>query len=294
MKFNKIFILVFFLLICCKNKEKDTVDLIINKEIKESNNFDSILKCGYFSDNGSYFVTADKGCIYNEESDNVFGNLIIYLIANDNKKHSEDYVNKLKTSTLKEEFSIYIYVIPKEYLVDTPEGLYQKEKYIEKLYTFNKDTKKWEIIDLIEINNIEENLKEQNWRENFINNCIDKNAVLGSIEKSNDFELNGNYFIKSKVLSIETGSPIEVSFSFYFERKLATLSIRSDNSLEVYCEGTYSIDYNKNNVKLEYTGEGICTSDKNESTFLIKKENNQYLIKSKRFENEDWQILNEE
>ncbi|MBZ4044409.1 hypothetical protein K8B81_18730 [Flavobacterium hibisci] len=115
-----------------------------------------------------------------------------------------------------------------------------------------------------------------------------------SILKQNNesIDLKGDYSIKTKVESVKTGEPIEITFYFSFESAEAILSIGTNNSLEAYCEGTYSITQNKGILKLIYNGESTCTSDVEESSFLIKKENNQYYIKSKRFIDFEWHLLN--
>lgn len=122
--------------------------------------------------------------------------------------------------------------------------------------------------------------------------ALAKTDNLTTKEINQNVDLKGNYSIKTKVESVETGEPIEITFYFSFESPQAILSIGTNNSLEAYCEGTYSITQNKGVSKLIYTDEGICTSDLEESSFLIKKENNQYYIKSKRFIDFEWHLLN--
>ncbi|OXA99108.1 hypothetical protein B0A81_21475 [Flavobacterium plurextorum] len=93
--------------------------------------------------------------------------------------------------------------------------------------------------------------------------------------------MKGSYFIKTKVVSVETGDPIEINFYFEFQTSDVILSIGTKNSLEGYCEGSYAIVKDKEGLKLKYTGDGTCTSDEEESSFLIKKENDQYYKKVK-------------
>lgn len=102
----------------------------------------------------------------------------------------------------------------------------------------------------------------------------------------------GSYFINAKVSSITTGETISIGFNLYVENdKKATLRLSTDASSEAYCEGDYKLSSESNLIKLQYTGEGICTDDNEESNIYIKKEREQYYIKSKRFENQDWQEL---
>jgi hypothetical protein len=122
--------------------------------------------------------------------------------------------------------------------------------------------------------------------------ALAKTDNLTTKEINQNIDLKGNYFIKTKVSSVETGEPIEITFYFSFETSQAILSIGTNNSLEAYCEGTYTITQNKGVSKLIYNGEGTCTSDLEESSFLIKKEKNQYYIKSKRFIDFEWYLLN--
>jgi len=131
------FIIFFTTTSCKKNNKTKKSNTNTTHNLKENikpYNFDLILKCGYYSYNDNFFVTADHGCIYKQDEKNNFGNIVIYLIAKEIKsvplnkiEGYEQYVNNLEINQLKKEFDIYIYLISKEYLIKTPEGYYQKK-----------------------------------------------------------------------------------------------------------------------------------------------------------------------
>ena len=142
----------------------------------------------------------------------------------------------------------------------------------------------WKHITTLNINS-EKDSQNKNWKEKL----LDKSKQAS---KSKKIDLKGDYFINANVTSVETGDVMKISFYFNFNGSEAILSIGTNNSLEAYCEGNYNIIQDNNIAKLKYVGEGICTSNESESSFLLKQEKNQYFIKSKRFYNDEWQILN--
>ncbi|WP_310555765.1 hypothetical protein [Flavobacterium sp.] len=264
---------------------------VLNSDTAYSDeSLDALLKCGEYSLMDDYFTVPDNGCIYAPSTINKLGNVEVYLIPKTNLNDAIDVekeeakINIMNIADLKKNYNIYILVIDKKYLthnqnMDIP--YYPSLPYEQIVFKYENGI--WEKTNIL-------NLKEGNDSE--YNNWKKKNLVKSQFVGDNkSLELKGDYFIKTKVSSVETGDPIDVKFYFNFETSTATLSIGSDNSLEAYCEGTYSINKNNDNLKLEYTDEGTCPSDKDESSFLIKEENNQYYIKSKRFYDFDWKIL---
>ncbi|MCT2562948.1 hypothetical protein [Chryseobacterium herbae] len=157
-----------------KKIESSTSQNTIGKNTKVS--FDHLLKCSDYSYGEKYFLTADYGCIYNPKEKNTFGNLIIYLLPKKklNLKDSEidkevDRINHLNIEKFKENFEIYVYLIPKEFLNYNATGdpvYYQNKIYKEKLFTYKGN--QWELIDSMSIKNSSESQKEQEWREAFI------------------------------------------------------------------------------------------------------------------------------
>lgn len=105
----------------------------------------------------------------------------------------------------------------------------------------------------------------------------------------------GNYTLTTKIEEIGSGNSISLKFDFYFRRDKAFLRIDTDNSLEAYCEGPYSVKNNKNKLwVLKYTGEGICSDDSRINTIYVKKVNQFFYIKSGRFESNQWLKLKKE
>lgn len=298
MKAIKLLSIFFLLLISCKKKEvfaQDTLKKEQKMVVSETNyseeSLDNLLKCGDYSYMDGYFTIPDNGCIYNPNKLNTLGNVEVYLIP---KKISEENIDvdkeefkirKLNIGELKKLYNIYILIIGKKYLthnsnMDIP--YYPKFPYKQSIFKWINGA--WKNTLTLNITS-ENDSKYNNWKTSIYNNPNTK-------ENSQNIELNGDYYIKAKVASIETGDPIEISFYFNFESSQAILSIGTNNSLEAYCEGIYKINQNNGVLKLVYTDEGTCTSDEEESSFLIKKEDNQYYIKSKRFFDFEWHLLN--
>lgn len=69
----------------------------------------------------------------------------------------------------------------------------------------------------------------------------------------------------------------------------ATLSIGAEYPQDYNCEGEYVLKVESNTLH----GSGKC-NDEDLNDFYIKKINDKYYIKSKRFLNHDWQELKKE
>ncbi|WP_394773620.1 hypothetical protein [Flavobacterium sp.] len=291
-------LLIIILISCKNNNEKSLImepktlstNLILSNNDYSEKLLDNLLKCGDYSYMDGYFTVPDYGCIYQSSAINTLGNAEIYLVPRErlvegiDVEGEEDKVGKMAINNLKENFDIYIMIIDKKYLIHNDKmDVPYYPKYPFKQVIFKWKDGAWENITALTINK-ENDSQYNNWKAQFL-----VSKQLSREEKI--VELKGDYFIKTKVSSVETGDPIEVNFYFEFEIQQAILTIGTKNSLEAYCEGTYSITKNNEFLKLQYIGEGTCTSDEDESTFLVKKENNQFYIKSKRFINPDWQLL---
>ena len=299
MKLIKYLALILFFVNCKQEKtEKEKVKNIesvsneaLNNEHDYSNNsLDALLKCGEYSLMDGYFTVPDYGCIYQPNSLNKLGNAEIYIVpkmrlAEDaDIEKEENKINKMIVDDLKKNNELYILLINKKYLkydtkMDVP--YYPIIPYQQTIYKYENN--QWKKLMVLEIKK-ENDPQYEDWKT--------KNLIIArSNSERKTIDLKGHYYIKTPVSSVENGDPIDVSFYFSFDTKFATLSIGTDNSLEAYCEGSYSIDKKGDVLKLEYIGEGTCTSDKDESTFLIKNENNQFYIKSKRFYDFEWKVL---
>lgn len=174
-----------FCSISCNKKSNDTAKEFGLKS--DSYNFENILKCSYYDFRETYFVTTDNGCVYNEKSNSI-GNAVIFLVPKKelNKKRTEnvnDYISKLNTKEIKEIFKIFISIIPKKFLVNTPEGYYQKDKYIRNLYNYKEKNGEWVLIDTKEINSKEEEQKDFTFIESFIQKNLNQNDGLKIDEK---------------------------------------------------------------------------------------------------------------
>lgn len=187
-------------LVSCKGQDKEK-SLIEIKNKVDSYSFDNILKCGDFSFENGYFVTADYGCIYSPKENNNLGNILIYYIPkngiNLNTEESVKEINELSIDELKRKFNIYVFLIEKKYLNYNKSGdpiYYQKDNYMEKLFTNNLN--EWELLDSIKIQSLNENNLEQEWRENFINTKIQKLRTNNFITVNNISEKwYGNYSV---------------------------------------------------------------------------------------------------
>ncbi|MCD0469055.1 hypothetical protein [Flavobacterium sp. JAS] len=184
----------------CKDNLQTKKEEITIDQQQESIDFDKILKCTSYTYDEDYFFTPDNGCLYNPKGENIFGNVSIYLISKEGLQIGDEEIdvqtekiNNLNIEDLKEDFDIFIYLIPKEFLNYNPNGdpiYYQKENYKEKLYTFDNKTKNWLLLDSLKIDNNSESRFEQNWRDNFINsksNKVKKNVDLSKVDDISTF-----------------------------------------------------------------------------------------------------------
>ncbi|POR25290.1 hypothetical protein BWK58_07200 [Flavobacterium columnare] len=169
--------LVFNSISCNNKKSNDTVEEFELKS--DSYNFENILKCGYYDFRETYFVTADNGCIYNGKS-NTIGNAVIFLVPKKElnekiTKNLNDYISKLSAKEIKDFFEVFISIIPKAFLVNTPEGYYQKDKYVRNFYTYKENNNEWVLIDTKEIKSKEEEQKDFIFLESYIQKSLNKN-----------------------------------------------------------------------------------------------------------------------
>lgn len=296
--FNLLSILIVFT--ACKNNNNESVkaeqkqlatNLLVNEDVYSEKLLDNLLKCGDYTYMDGYFTVPDYGCIYQPATLNTLGNAEIYLVPKKrlsdeiDVEKEENLVAKMSINNLKVNYDVYILLIDKKYLIhndkmDVP--YYPNFPYKQFIYKWTDGL--WKNITTLNIKD-ENDSQYKKWKSEFlISPESPQNADIG--------EIKGSFFIKTKVSSVETGDPIEISFYFEFQTSNATLSIGTKNSLEAYCEGSYNVIKNKGGLKLKYIGEGTCTSDEEESAFLIKKDNDKYYIKSKRFINQDWQLFN--
>lgn len=297
MKVIKYFVVFLLFINCRKEKTENNIkeigtisNEVVNIDVDYSNeSLDALLKCGEYSFMDGYFTVPYYGCIYQPTSQNKLGNAEIYIIPkktidkNSDVEKEENKINQMSINDLKNNNNLYILLIDKKYLkhdnkMDVP--YYPILPYEQIVFKYEDGS--WRKATVLNINK-ENDPQYNDWKT--------KNLVQLNKSNNQSIELEGDFYIKTKVSSVETGDPIDISFYFTFTTSEAILSISSNNSLETYCEGSYSINKTSDILKLEYTGEGTCTSDKEESTFLIKKEKNQYYIKSKRFYNFDWERL---
>lgn len=100
----------------------------------------------------------------------------------------------------------------------------------------------------------------------------------------------GNYNIKTKAIS--DGDNKEFIIRYYISidsSDKAILSIGAEHSEDYWCEGDYYLT-KENNI---LHAKGKCDQD-DTNDFYLKYENGEYYIKSKRFEDQDWQVLNKD
>jgi hypothetical protein len=298
MKIIKYLAISLFFLNCKQENPKSKInetELVSNKvseidDIYSNESLDLLLKCGKYSFMDGYFTVPDYGCIFKPNSSNIIGNVEIYIVPktksknNSNVELEESKINSMNIDDLKKNNQLFVFIIDKKYLkhnekMEVP--YYPITPYEQIIFKYEKNL--WKKLAVLKINK-ENDSQYEDWKT--------KNLTLdNSINKNTKLKIEGDFFIKTMVSSVETGDPIDISFYFNFKKEEVTLSIGSNNTMETYCEGSYKINYIEDIIKLEFTGEGTCTSDKDESNFLIKKENDNYFIKSKRFLDFEWKIL---
>lgn len=168
-------IIVVFCFSCKDNAQKNTV---AKEAVQKVQNFDNMLKCGDYSYDENYFVTADYGCVYKQKGNN-YGNIVIYLvpknklnITDEQIENENNRVNGLSSiDEYKKEFKIVLFLIDSKYLNYVKSGepaYYQKSEYEEKAYRYDDKQSKWTMIDSIKVLNDSQNKNEQSWRKKIV------------------------------------------------------------------------------------------------------------------------------
>jgi len=117
-----------------------------------------------------------------------------------------------------------------------------------------------------------------------------KKTTESSVEKNKTQDWKGEYQITTKAISNYNQKEIDLLYSISLKsNESAILSIGADQTQDYWCEGDYYLT--EENGVLKATGK--C--DENDiNDFYLKQENGIYYIKSKRFLNQDWQVLKKE
>ena len=128
--------------------------------------------------------------------------------------------------------------------------------------------------------------KKDNVQEDLQIEKFEKKAI-NSVQDKNDEIIRGSFQINGKAISLYDKKESDLSYFIYVNsNNSATVSIGAEHSEDYWCEGEYDL-INENGI---LHARGKC--DENDlHDFYIKKENNQFYIKSKRFVNKDWQVL---
>lgn len=257
MRIRFLFIILIILFLSCK---RNNIHVAENTESisKETNHvlteydFTSLLHCSEYVWNEKFFITPDYGCLYSPKSKNNFGNIVFYLIPKiENHKLETIDINKLSEKEIKNQFNIIVTLIEPKYLNYNPNAdpiYYQKEAYWQKLFKYNENINKWDLLDslnretkkdlrkiidnhLLNSPNIksEENLTIQKTSEGFqlnttsngaeVNKLIDcDSATINKQDKSYIINLfyNDRYGNEWKKIKI----PIEKHSQLFFIKKL--------------------------------------------------------------------------
>jgi hypothetical protein len=126
-------------------------------------------------------------------------------------------------------------------------------------------------------------------------NSINKDAQIRSIDTSKTGIIikenwDGDYSIKTKAISNqEDHQEIDLRYYINIKGKKAILSVGAEFTEDYWCEGDYYLESKNGGIYAI----GKC-DDNDINDFAIKEENNQFYIKSKRFKNQDWQLLEKE
>lgn len=295
---NTFTIILFILLISCKENKAEsskvysesTIRIVDSDTILYSNlSLDSILLCDKYTYMYGYFAIPDNGCVYQSNASNKIGNVEVYLVPYkkiDIKSYKEEerLLNKLSIDEIKANYKIYIFIIDKKYLgynKNRDLSYYASVPYKQTIYSYENE--KWKEIESLNIVD-NDNSAYKITKSKFLK--------MDSINRNNtSIDLEGDFRIKTTVLAVGSGDPVEVTFYININKTNAVLSIGSENLMETYCEGEYAIQKKYDILILNYIGEGICTSDSDDSKFLIKNENDTLYIKSNRFYPNIWKIL---
>jgi hypothetical protein len=286
-------IILFILLMSCEENKaessvadsKEIVGNVNSDTLKYTDQLlDSTLLCGDYSYMHGYFAVPYNGCIYQPNSINKIGNVQIYLIPKrkineNNIENEENLLNTLSIDELKNNYNIYVFSIDKKFLIhdETREVIYYaKSPYKQVVYNYSNGWKQIKILNI------------ENGNDSIYTNY--KSELLSSHLINENVDLDGGYKVNALVTTIENEDTIRLNFYFTFHKSNAMLSIGTNEYLEAYCEGNYKRSMDGDLILLEYVGEGLCPTG-GEGDFVIKYEDNKFLIRSKRFLGNEWQVL---
>ena len=288
----------------CKNIESRIENHNINKFIKNTNDQYSYTILGYAIKCGNLDMVSkiiDKGADINlAKSDDIYEydalfvaietkeySIIQYLLnkgANPNHIYNEDGLTPLSLSIINQDINTVKLLIKNKANINGPGDTGGDNIIIplkEAIDGNNKDIVKLLLESGANVSTLNEEdslkLSEYNY------SLTDQDNILN---------LKGNYILVTEGEPIGNDNPSNTSYYFSFVKNKAILSIGSDNLNEIYCEGQYSIVNQKKGIfQLKYSDEGICSSDDEINTLMIKVSKQGYYIKGDRFLNKNWMKL---
>lgn len=266
--------------------------IIINKKIKLD--FIPQIKIKFETDGSDY--TKVDSCYYGKTILET-NNYILKLYKNGNKY---DYLSGSENSSIVK----YLLLVTfdkqnkmKDYLpiYHNNNSLYQYDDSYFYIYANRKITIKYFFSDEL----VSHFIGEENWNISsdgkFIQNTRNMDTSLEKYPKETiasltnlykDSNWDGAYYIKTQIISSEINQVVDIEYFISITNGAGKLRINTKNLKDVWCEGEY---YLRKGNGFIY-GTGSCDQD-DINDFMIKKEKENYYIKSKFFINKDWQLL---
>lgn len=238
-----LFPLLFSIMICllnCKSDKKNS----LNQEDENSStiDFSSLLLCGKYTWNESYFITADHGCLYSPKDENPYGNIVFYLFPKSEDLGGDQMeIESRSKNYIKENYEIILTLIEPNYLNHNPQGdpvYYQIADFWQKIFRYNEAEDQWDLVESMQSPTAEElveKIQEIRNSSRSVNIKVDQIGLSEFIKPLPQlkFPISKNDLVK--------GKPVSDAFFFYekgndyytLENLVSYGHIKNENSISI-------------------------------------------------------------
>ncbi|WP_149205765.1 hypothetical protein [Flavobacterium johnsoniae] len=239
-----------------------------------------------FTDKGHmFFIIIPKGGAensYNKQMNN-------FSVKDVWKKEDKilEQINKCLVSNLEKDFNIWVFYVDVKFLkrnpdMDSPYSPVNPRKV--QVCFYKEKLKRWDVIDVIDINNEKDESNFNNWRENYINSIVKKSNESSNNSSEDKIKISQKWqgkFSRNFTEKFNDGS--NSSWVYYFIIESNKVVFKSDSELPI--ESEYKGLERNNQLEL-------FEGDNKQPSYIIKEDGGKFYIQSDSFENrKGWLLL---